>query len=160
MLKKGDVSINDLVHQKHSFNVSDLIDGKTDLFQSYISNEPYTLKQQGIKPIIFDPKDYGFDFYSDILFTSNEFYKKYPNTVLTFRKATLKGWEYAFEHIDETITIMLQKYNNQNKTKDALLYEANELKRLAYFKDVPLGNLNKAKLQRIYDAYNLMNLGY
>jgi signal transduction histidine kinase/ABC-type nitrate/sulfonate/bicarbonate transport system substrate-binding protein len=158
MLKKWDISINDLVHLKHSFNVQDLIDGKTDLYQSYISNEPYTLKQQGINPIIFDPKDYGFDFYSDILFTSSEFYEKNPDKVLAFREATLKGWQYAFEHIDESIEIMLQKYNNQNKSKDSLVYEANELKKLAYFEDIPLGDINTVKLQRIYDAYNLMNL--
>jgi signal transduction histidine kinase/ABC-type nitrate/sulfonate/bicarbonate transport system substrate-binding protein/DNA-binding NarL/FixJ family response regulator len=158
MMKKSAISMNNLVTQKHSFDVQDLIDGKTDLFQSYISNEPYQLKIQGIKPIVFNPKDYGFDFYSDILFTTSSYYNKNPKKVLAFKNASLKGWKYAFDNIEETVEVILKKYNTQNRTKEALIYEANELKKLAYSYGIPLGNISKDKLQRVSDAYNLMNL--
>jgi len=59
----------------HSFNIDDLINKKTDLMASYISNEPILLQEKGIKYKIFHPKNYGFDFYSDILFTSSKFIK-------------------------------------------------------------------------------------
>lgn len=158
MMTKKNVSMDSLIKQRHSFNVQDLIDGKTDLFQSYLSNEPYELKKQGIKPIIFDPKDYGFDFYSDILITSKSYYDANPKRVIAFTKASLKGWKYAFDNIEETIEIMLKKYNVQKRTKEALLYEAKALKKLAFIKNIPLGNINKVKLERIFDVYNLMDL--
>jgi polar amino acid transport system substrate-binding protein len=158
MMRKDNVNIQDLIVQEHSFDVQDLIDGHTDLFQSYVSNEPYHLKKNGIKPIIFDPKDYGFDLYSDIVFTSSEESEKNKIHTKNFINATIKGWKYAFDNIDESVDIIYSNYNSQNRTKDALKYEALELKKLAYFKDIPLGSLDVVKLQRIYDAYNLMNL--
>ena len=84
---------------------------------SYISNEPYSLKEKGVEYTIFDPKDYGYNFYSDILFTSKKMIKESPKDVDGFRAASLEGWKYAYEHIDEAIEIILKKYNTQIKTK-------------------------------------------
>ncbi|MDO9141066.1 MAG: ABC transporter substrate-binding protein, partial [Methylobacter sp.] len=52
-----------------SYDINDLITGKVDAFNSYLSNEPYLLKQQGIEFTVLNPRNYGADFYSDILFT-------------------------------------------------------------------------------------------
>ena len=156
MAKKEGVSLNSMVKIKHTFDIDDLINGKTDLLASYISNEPYLLEKKRIKYNIFDPKDYGFDFYSDILFTSGYEMKNHKNRVKNFNNASLKGWEYAFSHIEETVDLLLQKYNTQNKSKDALIYEANQLKKLAFYKTKKLGNIDKNKIQRIYDLYNFM----
>ena len=143
---------------KPSYKIESLIDGKTDIFSAYISNEIHKLDQLKIKYNIWNPKDYGFDFYNDILFTSSKMLKNNPMKVKKFQEASLKGWIYAFENIDETINIILKKYNTQQKTKEALQYEAKTLKKLAYQTDIPLGHISKNKVQRIYDMYNLMGL--
>ena len=72
MMKKEGVREKDLIKLQHSFDINDLINKKTDLMASYISNEPFILKQKGVEFTVFDPKDHGFSFYSDILFTSEE----------------------------------------------------------------------------------------
>jgi len=160
MLTSHHLSLNDLKQLEPSFDINSLIDKKADLITSYISNEPYLLKKRGIAFNIWNPSDYGFDFYDDILFTStNELYL-HPKRVEVFKKASLKGWEYAFEHIDETVQIILTKYNTQHKTKDALLYEAKELKKLAFIDNIKFGDLNKNKIKRIIDIYNLFGLVY
>jgi C4-dicarboxylate-specific signal transduction histidine kinase/ABC-type nitrate/sulfonate/bicarbonate transport system substrate-binding protein len=156
MMKKYNVSIEDLKILKHSFNINDLISGKTDLMASYISNEPFLLKQKGIEYKIFNPKDYGFDFYSDILFTSQYEIDNYRQRTINFKNASIKGWEYAFEHIDETVEIILAKYNTQHKSREALIYEGKRLKELAYYKTKKLGVMENHKLERIYDIYNVM----
>jgi ABC-type nitrate/sulfonate/bicarbonate transport system substrate-binding protein len=143
---------------KRTFNIDDLIDGKIDLIAAYTSNEPFLLKQRGIKPVIFHPKDYGFNFYNDILFTSEQEIKQHKQRVIKFQKASLKGWEYAFSHIDESINIILKKYNTQHKSREALVYEANELKNLAYIKGHKLGEILQYKIQRLYDLYNVVGL--
>ncbi|MCK5111211.1 MAG: ABC transporter substrate-binding protein [Arcobacteraceae bacterium] len=158
MAKQKGVNINNMIIQKHSFDINDLIKGKTDLMASYISNEPFMLKQKGIKYTVFDPKDYGFDFYSDILFTSDDEVIKHKQRALKFKAATLKGWQYAFNNIDETVNIILEKYNTQNKSKEALIYEANELKKLAFYNTKKLGTIDINKIQRIYDIYNVIGL--
>ena len=123
-----------------------------------ISNEPFILKEKGIKYTVFDPKDYGFDFYSDILFTSSDEIKNHKQRAINFKKASLKGWEYAFKHIDESVELILQKYNSQKKSKKALLFEAEALKELAFYENKELGNIDIGKLERIYDIYNTLGL--
>lgn len=159
MLFSNNLSIEDLIIQKHSFDIEDLVNKNTDLMASYISNEPYRLKKEyGLDSIVFAPKDYGFDFYGDILFTHEDRIKSNTNEVMKFKKASLKGWKYAFANIEETINLIQEKYNTQNKSKEALQYEAIELQKLAYYNTKELGLLDVNKIERIYDAYKLMGI--
>ncbi|WP_417332747.1 ABC transporter substrate-binding protein [Halarcobacter sp.] len=143
---------------KHSFDVKDLISGKADLMASYISNEPFVLKELGHEPIVFRPKDYGFDFYNDILITNKDYAKNNKQEVQKFKEATLKGFEYAFSNIEEAVNLIYEKYNFQNKSKEALIYESQELKKLAYANSKELGTLEFTKLERMYDVYKLLAL--
>ena len=158
MMKHKNVNITSMKEIKHSFNIQDLVNRKTDLMASYISNEPFLLEELGLEYKIFDPKDYGFDFYSDILFTSEHEIITHKQRAINFRDASLKGWVYAFEHIDETVNLILEKYNIQHKSRKALMYEAKKLKELAYYKNNKLGSIDLHKIQRIYDIYNVMGL--
>jgi PAS domain S-box-containing protein len=158
MLNSQGISKNDFVPIKHDYVLQNLIDNKVDVMSAYLSNEPYALREQGIEPVIFHPKDYGFDFYEDILFTSQKEIDEHPAQVDKFLQASLLGWEYAFAHIEESVDVILEKYNTQEKSKEALLYEAKMLKSMAYVEGVKLGDISKDKLQRIYDIYRVMGM--
>ncbi len=158
MMKKNGISFDDIEMLAHSFDIYDLINGKTDLFQSYITNEPYILEKHGIEPIIFDPKEYGFNFYTDILFTNLNNYEQNPQQVQLFKEASIKGWEYALEHMEESVEVILKHYNTQDKTKEHLLYEAKKTKELVYDKKGKIGNIEFERIDRIFDIYNVMNL--
>jgi ABC-type nitrate/sulfonate/bicarbonate transport system substrate-binding protein/C4-dicarboxylate-specific signal transduction histidine kinase len=142
----------------HTYDLNDLIEKKVDIYSGYSSNEPYALQTQGIKYRVFAPKKEGFDFYSDFLITSQKNVKLNFDEVQKFKEASIKGWDYAFSHIDESVEIILQKYNQQNKTKDALIFEANELKRLSYVKIDTLGTIDEGKIEYIYSTYKLLGL--
>ncbi len=158
MLFSKHTSFNDMNVIKQTFKIEDLMNGHADIMSAYISNEPYLLKQKGGTPVIFNPKDYGFDFYSDILVTKRKTLDKDPSLVKRFTDASLKGWKYAFEHIEETSEIIHNKYNTLDKSKEALIYEGKELKKLAYDGTTQLGSITKDKLGRIYDVYKLLGL--
>lgn len=159
MLSSKKISIEDLKIQKHSFNLDDLISYKTDAMASYISNEPIRLDDKGIKYRIFDPKDYDFNFYSDILYTSSSFIKKKPELTKAFYQASIKGWEYAFNNIGKTAQLIFEKYNTQGKSLINLVSEGEALKKLAYTKDVEkIGYIEKNRLQKIVDIYKVMGL--
>jgi diguanylate cyclase (GGDEF)-like protein/PAS domain S-box-containing protein len=153
-LKTGDYEI-----QEHSFNINDLISGKTDAMASYLSNEPILLKEKGIEYKIFHPKDYGFNFYSDILFSSSKFIKDNPKLTKDFYNASIKGWEYAFDNLAETAEIIYSKYNTQNKTLIQLIKEGEILKKLAYSNNEGLGYLNESKLNDIINIFRIFGLG-
>ena len=153
MLISNGIIFNDLTVQKHSFDPMDLINNNTDIMSSYVSNEPFILKENGFDSKIFDPRDYGFDFYDDILFTSDKEIKNNKERADRFLKASLRGWQYAFDNIKETVALIKSKYNIQNKSRKALQFEAKELKKLAFYKTYKLGKVDKVKLERINDIY-------
>lgn len=159
MLSANGIKFEDLEFVEHSFNPKNLLDKKADLMVAYVSNEPFTLKELKGESVIFNPKDYGFDFYADLLITSKSYLKKHPQAVRDFKNATIKGFEYAFNNIDESVEYIYQKYNSQNKSKEALRYEAFELKHDLYDELNQIGNIKSEKLERIYDVYKLLGLG-
>ena len=156
MLKSQHINLNNITYLKHSHNINDLIEDKADIISAYLSKSPYILKEKNIPYHVYNPSDYGFDMYSDFLFTNNELENTSPEVVESFRNASLRGWEHAFSHIEETVELILKKYNSQNLSKNELIFEAQELNKLAYYQNNSLGNLDNAKLQRIVDLYAVM----
>lgn len=146
MLLSNDVKIKP-VDLKNK--VQYLLDGKVQAISGYLSNELFALKNNDIDYNIFHPRDYGFNFYGDILFTKEEFAKSNPQLIYNFIEATNKGWQYVFENIDETIDVILEKYNTQNKSKEWLLYESDVLKDFSGYKDGSFGLLKKDKINEI-----------
>ena len=157
MLSSKGVTKDNLNIQPHSFDIIDLIEGNTDAMASYISNEPIILKEKSIEYRIFHPKDHGFDFYSDILFTSSKQIKENPELTKAFYKATIKGWEYAFGHIAETAEVIYKKYNTKNKRLISLVKEGEALKTLIYHnRTEEIGCLDRDKLADILNVYKVM----
>ena len=158
MITSSKIDQETLQFKEHNFNLENLINGKIDLYAGYISNEPFQLKQRGIKYKLFYPLDQGFDFYDDILFTSQKELSEHPLRVRNFKEASLRGWKYAFDHINESVDFIYKNYNPQHKSREALLFEAEELKKLAYQGVEELGQIDENKIQRIYDVYKIMGL--
>ena len=128
-----------------SYQINDLITGKTDAFNAYLSNETFYLEEQNIPYQALQPKDYGIDFYSDILFTSQAMLKKDPKTVEGFLRASLKGWEYALSHPEEIIHIIKEAYNS-DKSYNHLRFEANTVRELIMPELIPIGHINPERL--------------
>ncbi len=160
LLRSKNITFDDMKLQLSKNKMKNLINDDTDIITAYTSNQIYLLQKQGLDINIFHPKDYGFDFYSDILFTNEDELKNNKQRVKNFTNASIKGWQYAFSHIDETVELILRKYNSQKKSKEVLTFEANELKRLAFHKinKDKLGHIDIHKIQRIYDIFNVMGL--
>lgn len=158
MIISQKLKLSDINFKTHSFKLNDLINGTVDAMGCYLSNEPYILKEKNIKFNIHNPSDYDFDFYGGILFTSQKELKNNPKRVKSIYTATLKGWKYAFNNIEESAELIFNKYNTQNKTLDALIYEGQILKKLAKFDQGLLGNINLKKINEIKRVYRLLGL--
>ncbi|WP_165602681.1 ABC transporter substrate-binding protein [Candidatus Terasakiella magnetica] len=157
MLASEGLRVFDVVRMDHSYNLDDLINKKTDAMACYVSNEPFVLKEKGVGFNSFSPKDFGQNYYGDLLFTSQKELKTHPGRVKRFKAASLMGWAYAFDHIDETVNLIKRSYNGQKKSVKSLTFEGQELKKLAYQDGLPLGHISKAKFTEIAKLY--YNLG-
>jgi len=142
---------------KSSYDINDLVNGKTDAFSSYLTNEPYYLNQLGIPFSILNPSTYGIDFYSDILFTSENEIEKAPEQVKNFREASLLGWQYALEHPEELIDIIQSEYGS-DKTLDHLRFEAKSMIPLIMANVVEIGHMNIGRWHHMADTFVKANL--
>ena len=158
MLRQSGITESDFERQDHSFNINDLIEGKTDAMASYLSNEPFQLEEKGIGYTMMQPENYGFSMYSDLLFTSEALLQEKPELVAAFRQATIKGWRYAFSHIEETADLIIAEYNSQNRSKAALIFEGEQLAKQAFDKEGRFGSIQPEKLRVISQLYLLFNL--
>ena len=158
MFSKEGIDLSKVKFVTNENYFENFIEGKIEAINSYISNEPFVLNQKGLYFKIIDPRDYGLDFYGDTLFTSKLFYNNNYETVSAFRTATLKGWEYALENIEESVDVILKYYNTQNKSKEALIYEANTLKKLINNDLVEIGHINRGRWENIALVYKDLGL--
>jgi len=129
-----------------------LIKGETEAYPAYLSNEPYKLQKAGYDINIFRPMNFGIDFYGDMLFTSKQEALNHPERVARFKRATLKGWNYALKHKKE-LAQHIQTELNTDKTLEHLLYEANVIEEIMATNSVPIGTLDKGRLQFMLNLF-------
>ncbi len=134
-------------------SIDDLIAGRTDAFPGYSSNEGFLLAQRGIAHHMFRPRDIGIDFYGDVLVTSERELAFHAPRAEAFRRATLQGWRYALEHIDETVALILNRYNTQHKSREYLRFEGESIRSLMVPDVVPIGLSNRLRWQHIADTF-------
>jgi len=152
MFCKEGISLEQIRIIPSSFDVDDLIKGKTDVFNAYSTNEPYYLETQKIPMSIIDPKTYGIDFYGDCLFTSEQELKERPDQVKAFREASLRGWQYAMDHPEEIIDLILTTYGVK-KTREHLIFEASAIRELMLPDLIQIGHMNPGRWRHIADTY-------
>jgi len=158
MLRSVGLHSSDLKLQEHSYDPMSLARGETDAMVAYLANEPYILQKAGIETRALHPKEYGFDFYSDILFTTTNETIKNPQRAEAFYDASIKGWLWAFDHIEETAELIYRDYNPQHKSLDALIYEGRTLKELAFRPNIAFGSIDPVRLEMIAQGYRLMGV--
>ena len=152
MLSNEGVDKNSVGVFPSSFELQDLIDGKIDAFNAYLTNEIYFLKWQKFPFTVINPRSYGVDFYSDILFTTEEEIHLHPERVKAFRQASVDGWIYALAHQDEMIEVLINNYYVE-KSRRHLSYEANAIRPLVVPDLIEIGHMNPARWQAMSETF-------
>lgn len=152
MLQSANIHEDEYTHIPLDFSAQNFIDDEVDVISVYLSDQPYFFKQKGIEFNIINPLNYGFDFYGDNLFTTDYEINHHPDRVKRFREASLKGWKYALNHIDETIAVIKNKYHAQSSIEH-LHHEAKVTKGLMLFDIIDIGFTDPNRFYRIAKVY-------
>ena len=147
LLKKFNIKNNDFTFKQHTFNAADFISGKVDVISAYVSNELYHVRKSNKPYTIIDPLSYGIHGSGLNVFTTKEYTIKNPIKVKNFIEASNKGWLYALENKEEIVDLIYKKYSKE-KTKEALLFEANQTEKLIMPNIYKIGEINKDLLQK------------
>jgi len=102
-LKESDV---DLVNV--GFDPRLLTEGKVDVYPVYKSNEPYLVRSWGYELEIWDAADYGVPTLGLAYVTSDETLRTQPQQLARFLRAALRGIQYAADHPEEAVEIVIQ----------------------------------------------------
>ena len=157
MFRREGMDASRIQLQPSSYAIEDLASGKVDAFNSYLTNEPFFLQQQGIDYVVISPSTYGIDFYSDILFTSEAEVEEHPERVEAFRRATLRGWRYAMDNPEEIIELLLKQYQVP-KSRAHLQFEAQVMRSLILPDLIEIGHMNPGRWQRMAEAFLEQNM--
>jgi len=157
-LRSAGLTADDYMRQETSFDIRDLVNGKTDAFAGYETDQPYQLKELGIAYRIIHPREQDIDFYGDVLVTSERLLDAQPERVRAFTEASIRGWEYALEHIDETIDVIQEKYGSQKLSRKQLKFEALKTKAMIESDVVQVGYMRQKRWHDIADIYKKQGL--
>jgi len=156
-------SILPLTTDIEEYTVDDFITGKYDVIPGYIGAIiDFYAQKEGINLKVIKPIDYGIDFYGDSLFTSKKLAYEDPELVERFRRASMKGWEYALEHPEEIAVRIANEYKVKGiPHKDFIeynKYQANKISQLTLYPVVEIGNVNPYRWQKMHEVLAKLNL--
>lgn len=158
MLDKFGINLKDIQNVRATFSIQDFVDKKVDAMSVFTINEIYELNKRKIQYKIFDPTIYGAKYYNSNLFTSQEELYKHPERVEKFKNASIKGWKYALEHKEEIVKLIKKKYNTQNKSEEALLFEAKQTEQVVLPNVYEIGSVDIDRIKII--ANNFIQAGF
>ncbi|MCD4806228.1 MAG: ABC transporter substrate-binding protein [Methanococcoides sp.] len=124
MLRKANISPNELTEVPVKFDISPLLTGQVDVWPGYSINEPITAIEKGHTVTLIWPSDYGVNLYADALFTTEEMLRTNPDMVKRVVAATLEGWKFAFENRDKAVEYTLRYGGLLNEKHERTMLDA------------------------------------
>ena len=92
-------------------NVNLFVAGALDATLAMSYNEYYQLVQAGIKMTdknVYRFCDHGYNVQEDGVYMTRDYYVKHQEQARRFAQASRKGWEWAAQHPDETLDIVME----------------------------------------------------
>ncbi len=101
---------------RFAHNVNLFVAGALDATLAMSYNEYYQLVQAGIKMTdknVYRFCDHGYNVQEDGVYMTREYYSEHKDQARRFAEASKRGWEWAVEHPDEALDIVM-KYVDMN----------------------------------------------
>jgi ABC-type nitrate/sulfonate/bicarbonate transport system substrate-binding protein len=98
-----------------------LTEGKIDVYPVFKSNEPYLIQSWGEDIRLWEAADYNLPSMGLTYVTSEEILAEHQEMMARFMRAVLKGIDYAENHVDEAVEIVL-KYSGPESNADHMKF--------------------------------------
>lgn len=155
-------AIDEPLPKDTQFSYDSLATGVYEIVPQYLGTIAWQAMQEGVRLEEVRPVAYGIDFYGDSLFVSGKLAEENPELVERFRKATVKGWQYALEHEEEIAKQIVETYYPKTPDPQGLiryqLYQAEQVRALLVLPIVELGNVNPFRWQVMADTLHELQL--
>jgi ABC-type nitrate/sulfonate/bicarbonate transport system substrate-binding protein len=92
------------------FDPSIILSGQVNILAVFLNNEPWVIEHRLGKAVnVFDPADFGVETLGLTYIATEDTITKRPEVVERFTRATLRGAQWAIEHEEEAIGIVLKR---------------------------------------------------
>lgn len=98
-------------------NVNLFVAGALDATLAMSYNEYYQLMQAGInlkEENVYRFSDHGYNIQDDGIYVTREYYDNHRNQAKRFAQASRKGWEWAAEHPEEALDIVMKYVDREH----------------------------------------------
>ena len=105
-------------------NTNLFVAGALDATLAMSYNEYYQLVQAGIQmtdKIVYRFCDHGYNVQEDGVYMTLDYYKKHKDQAQRFAQASRKGWEWAAEHPEEALEIVMQYVDREHIATNEVL---------------------------------------
>ena len=100
-----------------SFTVNLFLRGGVDVVSAMWYNEYHTILDSGVEPedlVVFHLADLGLNYPEDGIYCLESTFDKDPQSCCRFVRASVEGWKYAFEHLEEALDIVMKYVTEAN----------------------------------------------
>jgi len=113
LLHNAGIDLADLnIVDRTDFSTDELTSGKVDALDTFITNEPAVLEEEGYAYNLIIYADYGVDGYVNVIFASQDTINKRPELVEAFLRATLKGYQAAVDDPEKAAALSVEYNSN------------------------------------------------
>jgi NitT/TauT family transport system substrate-binding protein len=155
LIAQQEITTKDFSLINQGYSMDAFIKGELDVASAMVYNEYHVVLESGIKPEdlnVIDYADYGLDFPGDTLFTSQKIAQQDPDLCMRMVRASLKGWQYAIEHPEESAAIVIKYDKTGVQTSEHQVSMMTEIAHLVQMEGRQLGRSDETALRRTIDT--------
>lgn len=108
ILAANQINRSTITEVRTGYDPQVLAEGQVDIYPVFLANEPDTLSRLGYPTKLFTAADYGAPTLGLTYVATQDYVQQNPDVVRRFVKAALQGIDYADQHRDEAIDIVLE----------------------------------------------------
>jgi NitT/TauT family transport system substrate-binding protein len=124
LMKKLKINISKIKMSPYDPTYENFYSGETDVTAAYYTAGIIKIRKKGIKLNLIWPEDYGINFYSDTIVSSDRLIAENPDLVRRFLRATLKGWQDAIGDYREAVAVTLKYARIKDSDMQTAMMEA------------------------------------
>ena len=136
--------------RKYTYSLAPWLVNKGTVQEGYMSSEPFTAREAGVKPKIFLLADAGYPGYAAMVTVRGAFIKKSPEVVRNFVEASIEGWnDYLYGDPSAGNALILK--DNPEATPELLAFSIETMKNANIVgKGNAIGQIDPVRWQQFY----------
>ena len=92
------------------FDPAPLVEGACDVYTCFVTNQPLTLKDQGIDYVAVTYSDLNFPDYADALFAKRSVIQNNRDALVGFLRGSIRGWQANVADPTAAVKLSVEKY--------------------------------------------------